>query len=140
MTPYEIARVAHEVNRAYCAALGEAQPAWSDAPGWQIDSAISGVEYHLANPNAGPEASHENWLQDKIRDGWGYGTVKDPVAKTHPCMVAFEALPVEQQAKDYIFRAVVHALADYAVWAQAERARGVASEKRPNSPVKIQPE
>ena len=39
-----------------------------------------------------------------------YGPVKDLDAKQHPCMVPFEQLPVEQQAKDYIFRAVVHAL------------------------------
>lgn len=51
----KIARVCHEVNRAYCQALGDnSQPAWEDAPAWQR----------------------------------------------------------EQQAKDFIFRAVVHAMKD----------------------------
>ena len=67
---------------------------------------------HLANPDATPEQSHESWLEQKIADGWVYGAVKDPDAKTHPCCVPYEELPVEQKAKDYLFRAVVHALKD----------------------------
>ena len=110
-TTAEIARVAHEVNKAYCESLGDhSQPSWEDAPQWQRDSALSGVEFHIANPDAGPEQSHINWLLDKSADGWTYGPVKDPEKKEHPCCVPFDQLPVEQQAKDYLFRAVVHAL------------------------------
>jgi hypothetical protein len=110
MKKTEIARVAHEVNRAYCLALGDAsQPTWEDSPQWQKDSALLGVELHT-NGEHGPEASHYSWSDQKIRDGWVYGSVKDPEAKTHPCLVPFEDLPREQQAKDFLFRAVVHAL------------------------------
>lgn len=43
-----IAKRAHEVNRAYCASIGDhSQPAWEDAPQWQKDSAIAGVRAHL---------------------------------------------------------------------------------------------
>lgn len=108
----DIARIAHEVNRAYCEAIGDdSQPTWDDAPEWQRASAIAGVEFHHANPEAGPSASHESWLGEKERTGWRYGAVKDAEAKTHPCMVPFVMLPPEQRAKDYIFRAVVHACA-----------------------------
>lgn len=106
-----IAKVCHEANRAYCQALGDnSQPAWEEAPRWQQESAVAGVRFHLANPDAGPEASHESWLAQKEADGWVYGEVKDPEAKTHPCMVPFSELPVEQQAKDFIFRSIVHAM------------------------------
>ena len=106
-----VARVAHEVNRAYCQALGDnSQPTWEEAPKWQRQSAIDGVEFHRANPDAGPEASHENWLAGKLADGWAYGPAKDPEAREHPCCVPFAELPPEQQAKDHLFRAVVHAL------------------------------
>lgn len=108
----KIAEVCHEVNRAYCQALGDnSQPPWSEAPDWQIDSALNGVDLHIERPEAGPEASHESWLAQKVSDGWTYGPVKDPESKTHPCCVPFEELPPEQKAKDYIFRAVVHAVA-----------------------------
>lgn len=111
----QIARVAHEVNRAYCQSLGDySQPAWEDAPQWQKDSAALGVALHLDNPNASAAASHESWMAQKVADGWVWGLTKNPEEKTHPCIVPFDALPEAQQAKDYVFRGVVHALAAHA--------------------------
>ena len=108
----DIARVCHEVNRAYCEALGDmSQPAWEDAPEWQRVSARMGVDLHTMG-DFGPEASHISWMNQKLNDGWKYGILKDPEKKEHPCLVPFSQLPVEQQAKDYIFRAIVHALRD----------------------------
>ena len=109
--PEEVARVAHEINRAYCQSLGDdTQPAWQDAPEWQKDSAINGVKFHRLNPLATPENSHENWLKQKESEGWVYGEKKDPEKKEHPCMRPYSELPAEQRAKDYLFRAVVHLL------------------------------
>lgn len=106
-----IARVCHEANRAYCRTLGDqSQPPWDDAPQWQRDSALNGVLFHLENPDAKPSDSHESWMRQKVEDGWTYGPVKDPEAKQHPCMVPYEELPVEQQRKDALFIAVIHAL------------------------------
>ena len=111
MTSEEIAKVCHEVNRAYCEALGDmSQPKWEDAPDWQKGSAIIGVELHSDNPNATPKNSHEEWLKEKEATGWKYGPVKDVEKKEHPCFVPYNELPTEQKAKDYIFRAIVHAL------------------------------
>lgn len=105
-----IARACHEVNRAYCQALGDqSQPVWEEAPEWQKQSARAGVMLHLGGDH-GPEASHESWMKQKLADGWVYGPVKDPTKKQHPCMMPFASLPPEQRAKDYIFRAVVHSL------------------------------
>ena len=110
MNQTEIAKVCHEVNRAYCKALGDnSQSAWEDAPKWQIDSALLGVKLHTET-DAGPSASHDGWMAQKIAEGWIYGEVKDPEAKTHPCIMPFDKLPQNQQAKDFIFCAVVHAL------------------------------
>lgn len=112
MKTEDIARVAHEVNRAYCAAIGDdSQPTWAEAPEWQRSSAIEGVRFHTSADH-GPEASHESWMRQKLAEGWKYGPVKDPEAKTHPCIVPFNELSDKQQAKDFLFRAVVHALRD----------------------------
>lgn len=46
-------------------------------------------------------------MADKVAEGWTYGPQKNPELKQHPCIVPPGELPVEQQAKDYIFRAVV---------------------------------
>lgn len=110
-----IAKACHEANRAYCAALGDmSQKAWEDSPEWQKSSAINGVRFHLANPDAGPSHSHECWLEEKRANGWKFGPVKNEATKEHPCFVPYEELPVEQKAKDYIFRGIVHSLADLA--------------------------
>lgn len=102
-----IAKVAHNTNRAYCESIGDSsQPSWEDAPVWQKVSAISGVKFHIKH-NHTPEESHENWCTDKIADGWVRGDVKDPDAKTHPCLVPYNELPTEQRTKDYLFKSVV---------------------------------
>ena len=114
LTKEQIAKVCHDVNKAYCEALGDiSQPTWDNAPQWQKDSAMLGVELHVNNPQAGPDDSHNSWLKQKKEEGWKYGPIKNPEMKEHPCFVAYEDLPQEQQAKDYIFRSVVHSLAQY---------------------------
>jgi hypothetical protein len=57
-----------------------------------------------------PSASHNSWLRQKEEDGWKYGPVKDADKKEHPCFIPYEELPREQQAKDYLFGAIVAAL------------------------------
>jgi hypothetical protein len=112
MNATDIARVCHEVNRAYCKSLGdESQPAWDDAPQWQKDSALAGVQAILTDPATTPEQSHEGWLAQKRADGWTFGPVKYAEAKTHPCFVPYAELPAEQRVKDYLFGAVVRARA-----------------------------
>lgn len=110
MNKEQIARVCHEVNRAYCESLGDiSQPSWEEAPQWQRESARMGVDLHTMG-DFGPEASHISWMRQKVDDGWTYGAFKDPENKKHPCIMPFAELPREQQAKDFIFRAVVHVL------------------------------
>lgn len=123
LTPRDVASICHEANRRLCFAQDDhSQEQWRDAPEWQRDSAESGVLFHLNHPDATPENSHENWLREKEADGWTYGPVKDPQAKQHPCCVPYGQLPPEQQAKDYLFRAIVHALAPFVKLATAEAA------------------
>jgi hypothetical protein len=111
ITVEAIAQVAHEANRAFCATLGDmSQPAWEDAPEWQRKSAITGVQKIVNYEVTKPYESHESWKAEKLADGWVYGEVKDLVAKTHPCIVDYEQLPVEQQMKDYLFFNITNTL------------------------------
>ncbi len=62
-----IARVAHEVNRAYCEACGDySNVRWEEAPEWQQTSAIEGVKAH-ALISLTPRESHTlpPWQQTK---------------------------------------------------------------------------
>ena len=111
--PFEerVARVCHEANRAYCESIGDSsQKPWDGAEQWQRDSAIKGVQFQIRERKAGrvppPDAQHNAWLADKKAEGWVYGAVKNPAAKQHPCMVAYEQLPLEQRMKDHLFVAI----------------------------------
>lgn len=104
----ECARLCHEINRAWCALFGdESQMDWFRAEAWQRGSAVSGVRALLSGVARSPREQHEAWAAEKRRDGWVYGPDKDPIAKTHPCLVDYELLSPMQRAKDHLFIAVV---------------------------------
>lgn len=114
LTVEQIARVCHEANRAYCMSIGDhSQPSWDMAPPWQRESAIEGVRAALADPYRTPEDSHDEWMALKISQGWKPGSVKAPDLKEHPCLVPYDELPEEQQAKDDLFLSVVSALREH---------------------------
>jgi len=108
---YAVAIVCHQANKAWCEENGDnSQKDWKDAEEWQRDSAIKGVEFRVNNPDAKEDAQHNAWMEDKVKDGWVFGSVKDTLLKTHPCIVPFNELPVFQQKKDKLFCAIVDAL------------------------------
>ena len=114
MTVEEVAKICHEANKALCETLGDnSQYLWAYSPDWQKETVIAGVNFHLDNPYATPKDSHESWMAKKEADGWKYGEVKDADKKEHPCFRPYSELPPEQQAKDYLFRAIIHALARF---------------------------
>lgn len=112
MRIYDIARVAHEANRAYCQSLDDHSHAeWLETSSSLQESAMNGVKAILENPGLTPKQSHERWLKLKTEQGWVHGELKDGVLKTHPCCVPYDQLPQDQQVKDQLFGAVVRALA-----------------------------
>lgn len=104
------AQACHEVNRAYCLALGDySQLPWETAPSWQKASAVDGVKGALGGNT--PEQQHDQWCADKVREGWVHGPVKDAEKKTHPCLLPYSQLPPEQKAKDHLFVTTARAVA-----------------------------
>lgn len=105
------ARAAHEVNRAYCIALGDtSQVSWDEAPDWQKSSARLGAIGVIDHGN-GPKDSHDSWLKQKEAEGWKYGPVKDVEKKEHPCFLPYGELPVAQRLKDRLFVNTVGSMA-----------------------------
>jgi len=106
-----MAMICHETNRAYCISIGDnSQPRWEDAPEWQKTSAIAGVTFRLEHPQATAADMHQSWLNQKMKDGWRYGAVKNAETKEHPCFVPYSDLPYEQKVKDHLFKAVLDAV------------------------------
>lgn len=111
MTPESIATICHEANRRYCREIGDnTQKCWEEAPWWQRQSAIAGVMFVVQNPEAPSSAAHENWLKQKIEEGWHYGPVKSEELRVHPCILPYDGLPEDQKVKDRLFQSIVRSL------------------------------
>jgi len=109
----QIAEVCHEANRAYCRVIGDdSQLPWSKAPDWQRRSAIGGVTAIMMKQVLSPSQSHENWVHDKIKDGWKWGSVKNANRKEHPDLVEYDKLSPEQRIKDTLFFFITETLAN----------------------------
>ena len=106
-----IATLCHNVNKAYCEALGDkSQVSWYKLPEEIKQSVMLGVKRIMVNPYMESDEIHEEWVKNKKKNGWKLGEVKDIDKKTHPDLVPFDKLPKEEQAKDYIFISIVRQL------------------------------
>lgn len=108
----DIARTTHSVNKVYCESIGDfSQVDWDKAPDHIKKSVMDGVQFIALNPEAGPDASHNNWLKFKEQEGgWKYGPVKDLAKKEHPCFMPYNSLPEAQKLKDRFFTTVAKSL------------------------------
>lgn len=43
---------------------------------------------------------HEVWSQNRMNDGWTYGSMHDNANKKHPCLVPYEELPESEKEYD----------------------------------------
>lgn len=103
-----IAAACHAVNVTYSLCIDDSTPqSWESSDDWQRESAISGVKAILAGEVTTPEESHKRWTERKDAEGWRYGLKKDVFLKTHPCMLAYEDLPIAQRVKDELFFATI---------------------------------
>lgn len=106
-----IAQVCHEACRSVCEADGDTtRPSWKDAPDWQKTAIRKGVAYVQEHPDAPAGALHDSWMKEKTDAGWKYGKVKDKDAKTHPCLVPYEELPLVERVKDHLIKSLVQTL------------------------------
>lgn len=106
----DIAKAAHMVNRIYDISLGGVPYPYFPMSGEEMSSTVSGIEFLMSiSPGIDitPSMIHDNWLNNKVSNGWVYGKEKDGPKKTHPCLLPFEELTKEQQTKDVFFINIV---------------------------------
>lgn len=109
-TDEQIAQVVHAANSVLQRIHGDDAPSqpWDCETDHVRQSAAEGVRQ--ARKGATPEQLHESWCEFKRAGGWVHGEVKNPDAKTHPCLVPYADLPQEQRDKDRLFHAIVRTL------------------------------
>lgn len=112
MTAEEIARVCHEANRAMTFLVADApvQPPWDEADADTKAGKLRAVQFVIDNPKATPEQIHTAWCDERWRQGWIWGPVKDLTAKLHPSLRPYKELSVGTRQKDAVFQAIIQAL------------------------------
>lgn len=101
------AKTAHSVlqcvNRKFnCKEL----PAWEQTLTWYRASMVKHIEYIIYH-NYKPSRIHDKWIKRKIGFGLKYGKELDWNKKTHPLLVPFTELPVEERMKLDLIKAAV---------------------------------
>ena len=92
-----IAHIRHIAWVSYQIAVG--QPWNAEINEDQMESLLDGIAYLEGHPEATPKSNHENWMREKISQGWKFGRVKDFENKTHPDLVPFDQLPEVEKRK-----------------------------------------
>ena len=106
-----IARVVHDALSAWAVANGEPPyPAWDVAEDWMVNSTKEAVAFRIRHPHSRAGGQHRRWMAERKSQGWVYGAVKDPAAKTHPMLVPFSELPEYEKRKDALLHGVVDSL------------------------------
>lgn len=109
-----LARIVHAANSEYSAVIGDnSHVPWDELSQEARQSTISGIVNVLDDPFITGEEIHKTWMEDKAATGWVYGTTKDEDGKTHPSMVDYNKLDVNQRFKDDLFIGIVNIYADF---------------------------
>src|SRR5659263_752399 len=46
------------------------------------------------------EITHDNWLRQRLADGWRHGQSRNDLLKEHPCIVPYDDLPESEKEYD----------------------------------------
>ena len=105
----EVAKIAYQANKAYSEIFDtRIRRDWTKLDQSERDFYIKGALFHLNNPDANESDSHNAWVKDMILKGWSYDKYYNPAKKTHPCIINFNKLTLEQQFKDYMFKGLIN--------------------------------
>lgn len=114
MDIHSVALIAHESNRMLQIVNGdEVSPIWDCLEEPERERTVNGVAFALRNGDVCPKELHENWCKDMYADGYKRGETIDRANLTHPNLVPFEKLPVDQKAKDALFAGIVGSLSEF---------------------------
>lgn len=102
MTPEQIAELVYGMSAVHASIAGRQETSdslWNSDPPERKQFVIDSVRFYLDNPEAGPEAIHERWLEN--------------APPFNEYAVPFNELPEYRQAQNRLFKAVVGALAPF---------------------------
>lgn len=103
-TLLDIAQECHAKNNELMMMNGEEQRgSWETLDRHTKFITLKSVIKALENPNLTAKEMHDEWMNNKIEDGWKFGDVKDAELKTHPLIIDFELMNDIDKMKDQNF-------------------------------------
>ena len=100
----QLATLCHQAIREFkINVMNEDMNDWNTCEQWRRDDTIQSVKMILRYDHPTYDLLHNHWLEMKRVNGWVYGKETDRPNKIHNCMVSFDELPPEEQAKDHLF-------------------------------------
>ena len=103
-TLLDIAQECHAKNNELMMMNGEEQRgSWGTLDRHTKFITLKSVIKALENPNLTAKEMHDEWMNNKIEDGWKFGDVKDAELKTHPLIIDFELMNDVDKMKDQNF-------------------------------------
>ncbi len=95
----DLARICHEAHLALRIGLDDSADDvhWDALPQERKDVVVNQVK--LIREGKSPAEVHQAWIDHQLAHGWRYGTSRNRIQKTHPNLVPYEKLSVEEQAK-----------------------------------------
>lgn len=103
------AAAAHEAIRVFSQRLGREEPHWEDS-GATHQLAIRSTTHNVLANGHNAEQVHMTWRVQMVEQGWTHGSVKDIEKKTHPAVLPYELLDLEQKVKNEMFVEIVQSV------------------------------
>lgn len=124
MNVTNVARIAHEVDRAYLMTIGgNVGEPWEKASADDRDGVVMTVRA-MSVGHVTPRSTHEAWVTEMIRNGWRRGETYSTKKKTHPNIGDYDELPPEVRARDAILAAVVRGALGRSEDSEADSTKG----------------
>lgn len=77
---------------------------------WFEVGAVGAVKYAQNSLSVSPQEFYRIWCENRVSEGWSYGSVLDFETKQHPEMVSWEQLNSNIQLKVKLFLRIIVAL------------------------------
>jgi len=82
-------------------------PLWDELPEDNRFVVVNLTAYIYAHPDITDKELHDNWVKDRLNDGWRYGIKLDNDKKENPNIVEYENIPLHFRISSNIFRNVI---------------------------------
>jgi hypothetical protein len=110
----KIAKVCHQAEKSFAESLGDnSMVNWEESSLKIKEDTESKVISVINKENVLAEDLHIQWLDERIEEGWSYGSSIDYKKKTHPNMLPFSELEEYERKKYFLFVSIVKSLFNY---------------------------